>query len=242
MTRHVAIIAVAVVGSLLGGCAAFGADSDDFVTIPGLGETRIDVPRPTSGQGAGCVLHLPVGETVTERVTDLRTLGLFADRHDLSDVELGRQVAAAIATTWGSDIGPDDPLLDLFVAEQDHSRTWWHDLESDVTDGNHVYETTLAEWAAISSGAFAPSAVHEAWASETGPVSVTFEMSGATHDLAPQYLEDWIDPGIAEPINELIAPSGRQFTFLQSFDQTAFLMALTPDERAALEARGWCFG
>ena len=28
---------------------------------------------------------------------------------------------------------------------------------------------------------------------------------------------------------------------VQAFDQTAYLMALTADERAALEARGWCF-
>jgi hypothetical protein len=27
----------------------------------------------------------------------------------------------------------------------------------------------------------------------------------------------------------------------QAFDQTAFVMALTEDEREALEARGWCF-
>ena len=39
----------------------------------------------------------------------------------------------------------DEPLLELFVAEQDHTRTWWRDLEADVVDGNHVYETTLAE-------------------------------------------------------------------------------------------------
>ena len=131
--------------------------------------------------------------------------------------------------------------MELFVVEQDHTRAWWRDLESDVADGNHVYEATLAEWAAISSGAFAPTAIRETWASETGPVSVSFDISGATHTLRPEYLEDWIDPGIATPINELMAPSGRQFMFLQAFDQTAFLMALTPVERAALEARGWCF-
>ena len=59
--------------------------------------------------------------------------------------------------------------------------------------------------------------------------------------IGRRYLEDWIDPRIATPINELIAPSGRQLAFFKAFDQTAFVMALTKDERDALEDRGWCF-
>ena len=58
---------------------------------------------------------------------------------------------------------------------------------------------------------------------------------------APEYLEDWIDPRIITPINESIAASGRQFTLVQPFDQTAFVLALDDQERAALEGRGWCF-
>ena len=186
----------------------------------------------------GCTLAFPVDGTVMERVAALRRLGLFADRPELSDAQLGRQVNEALTTAWGGHIGPHDPLIELVVAEQDHARTWWHDLESDVLDGNHVYETTLAEWAAISSGAFAPTSIHEAWASDTGPGHGQLRSGGTTHNLHPEYLEDSIDPGIVVPINELIAPSGRQFTFLPSFDQTAFLMALTPTERAALGSSG----
>lgn len=43
------------------------------------------------------------------------------------------------------------------------------------------------------------------------------------------------------PINELIASSGRQFVIFKAFDQSAYVMALTEVERAALEDRGWCF-
>lgn len=59
--------------------------------------------------------------------------------------------------------------------------------------------------------------------------------------LAPEYLEDWIDPRILTPINEHIADSGRQFTAFQAFDQSLFLMAPTAALRRGLEARGWCF-
>jgi hypothetical protein len=83
--------------------------------------------------------------------------------------------------------------------------------------------------------------VVEAWASETGPVTISFQMDGATHLLTPEYLEDWIDPRILEPIDALIAPSGRRFLMVAPFDQSAFVLALAGEEQAALEARGWCF-
>ena len=90
-------------------------------------------------------------------------------------------------------------------------------------------------------GAFAPSNIQESWTSDGGPVAVRFELAGAVHLLEPAYLEDWIDPRIATPINALIAASGRQFMFVKAFDQSAFVMALTTEERLALESRGWCF-
>lgn len=70
---------------------------------------------------------------------------------------------------------------------------------------------------------------------------MTFALQEVSHSLQPEYLEDWIDPRIAVPINGIIAPSGRQFSLFRAFDQTAFVMALTEQERGALQARGWCF-
>jgi len=180
------------------------------------------------------------GESVAQRAAALRRIGLFADRAALSDAALGAEIEAAITEEWG-DQAPDEPLLELFVAEQDSTRAWWRDLEADVGPGNDVYTSTLEEWAAISAGAFAPSAIEETWRSDAGPVKVAFEMGGTAHVLGPEYLEDWIDPRIATPLNELIAPSGRELAFFKAFDQTAFVMALTKDERDALEDRGWCF-
>jgi hypothetical protein len=225
---------------LLGACGGSGAGQDDFVEIPGLGATRVDVPRPTTEEGKSCTVALRPDESVGQRVAALRRIGLFAEQAALSDAALGAEIEAAITAHWGVQIS-DEPLLELFVAEQDTTRVWWRDLEADVGGGNRVYTSTLEEWAAISVGAFAPSAIAETWQSDAGPVEVTFETGGAGHVLEPEYLEDWIDPRIATPINDLIAPSGRQFAFFKAFDQTAFVMALTEDERDALEDRGWCF-
>jgi hypothetical protein len=238
MTRRMAAGAT-LAALLLSACAGPAADPDHFVEVPGIGSTRIDVPRPTT-KGDECAVALPQGESVAVRAAAFRGIGLFADRSALSDAALAKEIEAGIQEVWGS-MEPDEPLLDLFVAEQDATRVWWHDLEADVADGGDSYVATLQEWAAISVGTFAPSSIEETWESEAGPVKVRFDLGGAGHELAPEHLEDWIDPRIVGPINELIAPSGRQFTFFDAFDQTAFLMALTKEERDALEDRGWCF-
>ena len=72
-------------------------------------------------------------------------------------------------------------------------------------------------------------------------MTISFVLGGQPHEITAGYFEDWIDPGILVPINELIASSGRQFELYTSFDQTALVMALTEPERLALESRGWCF-
>jgi len=220
------------------------AGSGGFVDMPGIGATRIDVPRPSGPSSAVCdVDPLPPASDamIADRVADLRKIGLFTDRADLTDAALAVEVEAAISETWGA--SPDMPpgILDLAVAEQDRTRVWWCDLEADVIDGNDVYAQTLAEWGEISVGVFEPTDITETWDGTNGPVIVEFDHHGTRHLLAPAYLEDWIDPGILAGINELIAGSGRRFELYKAFDQTAFLMALTNDERHALEGRGWCF-
>jgi hypothetical protein len=239
LARHSALV---VASMLIISCAGPGAapTNDDFVAVPGLGSTRIDVPRPGTSQTA-CALAFPEDESLIERAAALRDIGLFADKDGMSDQELAEELEAALTEEWGERIPEDEPLLELFVAALDRTRAWWGDLEADVADGNDVYASTLAEWAAISVGAFQPDQIEETWESDAGPVVVRFTLNDEDVELTPEYLEDWIDPRIISSINERIAPSGRQFTLVKAFDQTAFLLALDPGERDAREARGWCF-
>ncbi len=240
-------VAILLGGLVCGACGSSGAadDPSDFVELPGLGSTRIDIPRPTSPSTSTCAADgMPTksDDSVAERVAALRATGWFADRAAATDEAVAADVMASIEEAWGSQVTPDDPLIDLFVAEQDHDRVWWRDLEADVTEDNRVYETTIAEWGAISVGSFDPTDITEAWDSFDGPVTVTFEIDGVERTLRPAVLEDWIDLGILVGINDLIASSGRRFESYRAFDQTAFVVAVTADERRALESeRGWCF-
>lgn len=244
--RHVRLALVLLASLLLASCVRQGGatGSGDFADIPGVGSTRVDVPRPTGPASAPCDEDpLPPGsdDTVAERVAALRAIGLFADRETLSEAELASDVEAGMAVTFGAAEDVPPGILDLAAAEQDRARVWWRDLEADVIEGNDVYVQTLEEWADISVNAFAPTDIVESWDGSEGPVTIAFTDGGTTHELSPVFLEDWIDVGILVRINELIADSGRRFELYKAFDQTALVMALTDAERQALEARGWCF-
>lgn len=236
------IVVFALVGCSPGERGAVG--SGEFVQVPGVGSTRADVPRPTGAGSAPCdgdPLPADSDASVVIRVADLRKLGLFADRGDASDSALAAEISAGLADEWGSEAEVPKGLIDLAIAAQDHTRVWWRDLEADVVKGGDVYAQTIAEWSEISKGAFRPTDITETWASESGPVTVAFRLDGSTKTLSPGYFEDWIDPGILAAIDGMIAESGRRFELYKAFDQTAFVIALTTDERHALEARGWCF-
>ena len=245
MIRRVALGAAltGVVAATLLGCAP-GPLGSDFEDIPGIGPTRVDVPRPTGLASAVCdedPLPPSTDETTAQRVAALRDLGLFADREGIGDADLAAEIDEHIEAIWGPELAVDDPFRDLAVAEQDAARVLWIDLEADVADRNQIYVSTLEQLQGIGAGAFEASAVEERWESENGPVTVAFDLGGARHELTPAYLEDWIDPGILTSINTLIADSGRRFELYRAFDQTALVMALTDAERQGLEARGWCF-
>lgn len=246
--RHGAIVLVAL-ATLAAGCGSAPGGDSDFTDVPGIGRTRIDVPRPSSPAAVGgptkdCASDgLPSASgSIKDRVAALRKIGFFADRKGDSDATVAADVQSDIESASGSTADAGDRMLDLMVAATDANRVWWNDLEADVGPDNAVYEETLDEWAAISKGAFAPTGIKETWGADTGPVSVSYMLDGAKQTLAPAYLEDWIDPGILATINEQIAASGRRFELYRGFDQTAYVLALTPKERTALEHdRGWCF-
>ena len=244
---RLSLIAGTVATLALGGCSALDrtpAVSSEFADVPGIGPTRIDVPRPTSSLSAPCHEGAlpPVSDAAIEtRVAELRKLGLFTDRAGLSDEDLSAEITAALGDTWGDVSQIPERLVDLTVADQDRHRVWWRDLEADVVKENEAYAQTVAEWGEISEGDFLPTDIVETWSGDSGPIVVTYKLAGVEQRLAPAYLEDWIDPTIVVPINASIAASGRRFELYKAFDQTAFVMALTADERQAFEARGWCF-
>jgi len=189
------------------------------------------------------ILASPVDVTNLKPVIQFfRQLGFFSAYTHLSDDDLVLLLIRRIEEQWEKPFELSNDQSDLELLSFDETRIWWKDTESDVSAENEMYIETLGEWASISLGAFEPSNFEELWDDEEGPITITFDLHNKSHVIHPQYQDDYLDIGILGPINELISNSGFQFEILEPFDQTAFIVVLTPDEKKKLEVeRGWRF-
>lgn len=176
-----------------------------------------------------------------QSVQYFRSLGFFAEYAALSDEQLATHLTQAAMERHGV-IDPADQLADLMLLSLDEQRVWWDDTEADVCAENKVYVDTLAGWSKISRGAFKPENIRETWDHESGPIHVEFEHQGKKITLHPSFQDDYIDLNILQSINKIVADTGIQFRVHAIFDQTAFIVALTQDEKRKLEKdRGWKF-
>lgn len=198
---------------------------------------------------------------MVEAVRYYRGVGFFSQYGALSDEALAEQAEAAVEDEWGDTFTmgqagpvvvdewgdtfrlPDHvPFAQLTLLRADATRVWWEDTEADVCATNQVYVETLRAWAGISRGAFSPQDVTETWESDEGPITVRFTLDGVERTLHPECLDDWLDLEILVPLNDWLRHTGYAFELYEAFDQTAFIVVLTPDEKARLEReRGWRF-
>lgn len=177
---------------------------------------------------------------VLDAVAALRRIGLFADREGPDSIVTG-DLVAEYNRMWGRDPDARDPLLDLELLRFDPDRIWWEDTEQDVAPSNGAYVEAIAGWAAISRGAFGPTQVEERWDTPRGPVRINLTHAGQPRELVAQYLDDYLDLAVLGQLNDIIADGPYRFRVHAPFDQTAFVIACTEDERQRLEARGWRF-
>jgi hypothetical protein len=224
-------MAILCAGALVAAC---GDEPRDARTAP---ETA-----PVTSPSADTYTREPAPHTTdpVRLVRDLRKAGLFQGGGS------ARAVAARVQKEhhreWGEPLELKTLYDELFFAKYDRDRVWWDDLEADALEGNELYVELFEDWSRISRGAFRPRAVEERWEDELGPFTIEFQLDGRPRRVEGVDLEGWIDPCVLlTGVNPLIRGSGRQFVMPEPFDQTAFVLALTANERAILEEYGWSF-
>ncbi len=148
----------------------------------------------------------------------------------LSDEELAHVLIARYEEDWGKPVGAAHRFTDADILPYDIARVWDEDLECDVCCGNDVYVQTLREWARISKGAFCPREITETWGPKERSVEVAFTLQGKRHVLKPQYHDDWLDAGILDDINDLIAGTRYIFEVLPGGGQDALVFVVTAQE------------
>jgi hypothetical protein len=172
-----------------------------------------------------------------------RAMGFFSRYSQLTDEEMAARVYGDVCRDWDepfpSAAERDPQLADMYLLATDKERVWQADLEC-VYPGEHAYVRFLEGLAAISRGAFTPQSMFENWHGERGPVDVEFTAGETiyhfTHDGG-----DMLDPSILRTINRSIASAAIAFEACDNFGMPNFIVALTPDEKARLTARGWKF-
>jgi hypothetical protein len=179
-------------------------------------------------------------ERIVEAVSALRRLDFFAERIG-SDAEVAAAVLDDYRASWGHDPADDEPLLDPELLRFDPDRVWWEDTEADVGPGNDAYVAAIEGWAAISRGALRPSRIAEVWDPASGMVRIILSQGAVTHEIRARDLADYLDMGVLDGLNSIIASSPLRFRMHAAFDQTAFVIVCDERERRLLEERGWSF-
>ena len=176
---------------------------------------------------------------MTGTIRALQRVGFFAGEDADAAARRARRIHAR---EWDEPLAVRTLFDELVLASYDRRRVWWQDLEADALEGNDVYADTLRGWGRISRGAFRPRSIAEDWDSPEGDATIRFDLRGKRRAVRAQWLDAWIDACVLPQLNRLIAQSGRRFEVVAPFDQTAYVLALTPAERTALERdRGWRF-
>lgn len=138
-----------------------------------------------------------------------------------------------------------DELVDLWIAREDETRVCYGDMEVGAAPESDDYVEALTRWGRISRGVFEPKEIREIW----DPIDehlyrlrISFQWNGAAHSIEIETVAEWINLAALDAVNQLIRKAGVQFHVYLSFDQGAYIVALTMQEKAALEAkRGWKF-
>ena len=171
-----------------------------------------------------------------------RKLDFFEGYQALSDEELADFLHQRYLSEIDDRIDISNNITELLLLQFDTNRVWWNDTEADVCEQNAVYKRTLIELAQISRGVFNPKNIFETWESETGPIIISYTQDQKLCSLHPTYLDDYIDLGILNEINEQLDNTKHKFATFQPFDQTAFVLAISQKEEQLLRKyRHWQF-
>ena len=166
---------------------------------------------------------------------------LLANEFDSDSKKTIRTLTKLYKKDWGDELDENDPHIDLIILKYISKLVWWEDTEADVINGNDVYVLALSEWKEITNQQFSPINIIEKWATERGDISVHFEMNGDDYKIHPRYLDDYLDIKVLTEINKLSIFNESQFEVYQPFDQTAFVIFLTKNQKKSLKTFGWKF-
>lgn len=171
-----------------------------------------------------------------------RNMGFFEKDKALNDIQFDTKFGDAYRSSYASaDWNPFDgseyydEYADLYVLQKDEDRVWSENPDADVSKGNAMYVKMLEQWSHISRGAFKPTDIKETWENEKGPVTVSFTLNGEKKELHAEYASGYLDFSMIQELNEMIRATGYEFAIVMNYDDEAFLLVLTADEKKKMK-------
>ena len=109
------------------------------------------------------------------------------------------------ANEHGEALDPLNRYDDPYLLALDNLRVWHDDPECVVSEEDQVYKYVLESLATVSQGVFCPRNISEVWASDEGPITVSFHFGTEKHEIRPVWQDDWLDLDVIHELNGLIA-------------------------------------
>ncbi len=171
-----------------------------------------------------------------------RAMGFFGQYVEWPDMVLATHLEQLYRQTWKRNFDPEDPLADFHLLKADVKRVWWEETAGRVKPSVEAYAESLPLWGAIARRVFIPRAITEDWETPRGPIVVSFVLEDAPHFVKAKVNGARLDVDILTDLNLLIEHSGIRFECVRPDDASAFIVALTHEEKSLLHhERGWQF-
>ena len=184
---------------------------------------------------------------MTENISLIRQAGFFKKYQSHTDTELLDKLyeikKQEYSKLFGYDYSPERKNDLYSISQQDNEKFLDIDLEADVCADNKVYTSLLGDFSKASDGNFLPTDITETWATEQGPIKLSFISNGQLIAFEPEYMDDWIDDRIFKIINEEMKKVSDEFFYLCSgpneewFGQNVIYIRLTEIEKKSLEEK-----
>ncbi|MBD3584096.1 hypothetical protein [Flavobacterium selenitireducens] len=183
-------------------------------------------------------------QEVEKNIAILRKCGFFADMITLSDQEVFDQLhsnrIAVYSKIFEKTYDPGMNLDEFELACLDNHKMIYIDLEADVCAENKVYKDVILMFSNISDGKFIPKNIKESWHSDSGPISVEFELDNEIINFNPKFSDDWLDQKVFEICRKQIEAKGLRIVECLGesefgYGQAISFMKLTDSQQTILE-------
>jgi hypothetical protein len=122
--------------------------------------------------------------------------------------------------------------LELVYAEPTNNIYWF---DTECIGGAGSYVNILKKLSEITGGIFQPTDISDIVDGERKQAGVSFVYKGQKYSFVLKLNDDWADISLLPKLNQVLRGASKQFYLYKQFDQTAFVVFISPEQKRRLE-------